>query len=158
MKMNNHLFSEVYGCYFTMVKRILEQAEIGFTRSEMEAMVQADGFYDTAFHLLPKLFSEEIETLKDIPPLFLQSDFHLYDSAADGDPYEKKHYINIFLTILKTCTNQTPLSIHYKSGKQNLARILYAEYSSANIEKKFNISKFFRETVCKEPIMLEISK
>lgn len=77
MKMNNHLFSEVYGCYFTMAKRILEQAEIGFTRSEMEAMVQADGFYDTAFHLLPKLFSEEIETLKEIPPLFLQSGFHL---------------------------------------------------------------------------------
>ncbi|WOO39079.1 WYL domain-containing protein [Anaerocolumna sp. AGMB13020] len=278
MKINNHLFSEVYGCYFTVVKRILEQAEGGLTQAEIESMVQADGFYDSAFHLLPKLFSGEWnlmehrtdgkyysrllsnnltrpmtdlerawlkalltdkriqlfidpeeaaalkEVLNEIPPLFLPSDFHFYDSAADGDSYEEKRYIDNFRLILKACESQTPLSILYESGKQNrtrrfvipyklnyssrddkfrllgvtcqkgghfkkitlnLTRILTVEPSadtysenteinstktfpvacagaltetSANIKSPFPFYQFFRETKCKEPIVLEISK
>lgn len=283
MKINNHLFSEVYGCYFTVIKRILEQAEGGLTRAEIESMVQTDGFYDSAFHLLPKLFSGEwnlmeqrtdgkyyskllskdltrpmtdlekawlkallsdkrihlfinpeesaflSDTLKEVPPLFLPSDFHFYDSAADGDSYEEKQYIDNFRIILKACENQIPLTILYESGKQNrtkrlvipyklnyssrddkfrllgvafqrgghvkkttlnLARILTVELSAEasveinaknpvvnsaknlpeasadaltetsanNIQNPFPFYKFFRETKCKEPIVLEISK
>lgn len=182
MKINNHLFSEVYGCYFTVVKRILEQTEGGLTRAEIESMVQTDGFYDSAFHLLPKLFSGEwnlmeqrtdgkyyskllskdltcpmtglekawlkallsdkrihlfinpeesaslSDALKEVPPLFLPSDFHFYDSAADGDSYEEKRYIDNFRIILKACGNQTPLSILYESGKQNRTKRLVIPY------------------------------
>ena len=307
MKINTHLFSEVYGCYFTVVRSILEQAEGGLTRAEIESMVLTDGFYDSAFHLLPKLFSGEwnlmeqrtdgkyyskliskdltrpmtdlekgwlkallfdkrihlfvnseeaaalSEALKEVSPLFLQSDFHYYDSAADGDPYWEEKYINNFQKILKACENQSPLFILYESGKQNrtkrlvipyklnyssrddkfrllgvtcqrdgqfkkttlnLARILAVEPSAEssvnssakisvkssaetlakssaktsvnsstetlakssaevsfkssaetsagssilNIPKPFPLYKFFRETICKEPIILEISK
>ncbi|MDF2873131.1 MAG: protein-containing protein [Anaerocolumna sp.] len=291
MKINSHLFSEVYGCYFTVVRSILEQAEGGLTRAEIESMVQTDGFYDSAFHLLPKLFSGEwnlmeqrtdgkyyskliskdltrpmtdlekgwlkallfdkrihlfvnseeaavlSEALKEVSPLFLQSDFHYYDSAADGDPYGEERYISNFQKILKACENQSPLFILYESGKQNrtkrlvipyklnyssrddkfrllgvtcqrdgqfkkttlnLARILTVEPSAEssaetlvnsstealakssaessvnsptetsaessagpsilNIPKPFPLYKFFRETICKEPIILEISK
>lgn len=303
MKINTHLFSEVYGCYFTVVRSILEQAEGGLTRTEIESMVQTDGFYDSAFHLLPKLFSGEwnlmeqrtdgkyyskliskdltrpmtdlekgwlkallldkriylfvnseeaaalSEALKEVSPLFLQSDFHYYDSAVDGDPYGEERYISNFQKILKACENQSPLFILYESGKQNrtkrlvipyklnyssrddkfrllgvtcqrdgqfkkttlnLARILTVEPSAEsfaetsiksssetsvnsstetlaksstetlakssaetsdksssetsagpsllNIPKPFPLYKFFRETICKEPIILEISK
>jgi uncharacterized protein YktA (UPF0223 family) len=50
------LFNEVYGCYFTVVSRILNQAEAGLTKSEIEKLVSDGGFYDSAFHLLPALF------------------------------------------------------------------------------------------------------
>lgn len=251
MKINEHLFSEIYGCYFTVVRRILERAEDGLTRAEIETMVQTDGFYDTAFHLLPKLFSGEwnlmeqkldgkyyakllvkdltrpmtdlekawlkallsdkrmllfltseeltavTEALKEVVPLFQQSDFHLYDSALDGDPYEKASYIDNFRVILKACADQSPLCIQYESGKQNtdsklvlpyklsysprddkfrllgvllikngtykkitlnLARILSAQTASVAIPKEFQLSKYFQETLCLEPIVLEISR
>jgi len=53
------LFSEIYGCYFTVVSRILDQAQNGLTKEEIEKLVDEGGFYDTAFHLLPLLFSGE---------------------------------------------------------------------------------------------------
>jgi hypothetical protein len=53
------LFSEVYGCYFTVVSRILNAAENGLTKGEIEKSASSDGFCDSAFHLLPALFSGE---------------------------------------------------------------------------------------------------
>ena len=53
------LFSEVYGCYFTVIARILEQAKNGLTKAEIEELVRDNGFYDSTFHLLPALFSGE---------------------------------------------------------------------------------------------------
>lgn len=58
------LFSEIYGCYFTVVARILEQAQKGVSREEIEKLVSAEGFYDSAFHLLPSLFSGEWNLLE----------------------------------------------------------------------------------------------
>ncbi len=51
------LFSEIYGCYFTVVSRLLEQAQNGLSKAEMEELVAGNGFYYTTFHLLPNLFS-----------------------------------------------------------------------------------------------------
>lgn len=59
-----NLFSEVYGCYFTVIARILEQAQKGMKRQEIEELVHSHGFYDTAFHLLPKLLSGEWDLLE----------------------------------------------------------------------------------------------
>ncbi len=59
------LFSEIYGCYFTVVAKILEQAQNGLSKSEIEQLVSGYGFYDTAFHLLPSLFSSEWSLLAE---------------------------------------------------------------------------------------------
>ncbi len=56
---NYNLFSEIYGCYFTVVNKILEEAQTGMTMQEIETFVQNDAFYDSAFHLVPKLISED---------------------------------------------------------------------------------------------------
>lgn len=53
------LFSEVYGCYFAVVSKLLGQAGNGLTKEEIEAFVSTHGFYDSTFHLLPSLHSGE---------------------------------------------------------------------------------------------------
>ncbi len=54
------LFSEIYGCYYTVLARILERAHgSGATRADIEIIIQESGFADTAFHLLPKLVTGE---------------------------------------------------------------------------------------------------
>ncbi len=50
------LFSEVYGCYYSVVSRVLNKAQSGLTKSQIEELVKADGFYESSFHLLPALF------------------------------------------------------------------------------------------------------
>ena len=57
------LFSEVYGCYYTVVTRILNRAQGGLTRAEIEELVKTGGFYESALHLLPALFSGEWKLL-----------------------------------------------------------------------------------------------
>lgn len=57
------IFSEIYGCYFTVVSRLLDQAKNGLTKNEIEKLVGEDGFYDSAFHLLPALFSGDWDLL-----------------------------------------------------------------------------------------------
>ena len=59
------LFSEIYGCYFTVVSRILERAQNGLTKGEIEKLVSEGGFYDSIFHLLPALFSGEWKLLHE---------------------------------------------------------------------------------------------
>ena len=59
------LFSEIYGCYFSVVSQILDQAKNGLTKSEIESLVSDGGFYDSAFHLLPSLFSDEWNLLSE---------------------------------------------------------------------------------------------
>jgi hypothetical protein len=59
------LFSEIYGCYYTVLARVLERAHPGgLTRADIEAIMKESGFADTAFHLLPKLISGEWPLLK----------------------------------------------------------------------------------------------
>ena len=59
------LFSEIYGCYFTVVNRILEDAQKGLTKKEIEELVENHGFYESTFHLLPTLFSKEWNLLEE---------------------------------------------------------------------------------------------
>lgn len=59
------LFSEVYGCYFTIVSRILKQAEKGLIKPEIEQLVKNHGFYESTLHLLPLLFSGEWKLLRE---------------------------------------------------------------------------------------------
>lgn len=195
MGTNSELFSEVYGCYYSVVAKILEQAGKGISRSDMEELVNSHAFYDSAFHLLPKLFSGEWsllerradgryysklsqpetkrpmtnlekawlkaflldkrillfvtpdelaalkDSLSDISPLFLAEDFHTYDLAADGDPYEDEDYIKNFRLILKACVTKSPVCIQYESSKQRrLSRdILPYHISYSGRDDKFRL-------------------
>ncbi len=169
------LFSEVYGCYFTVLSIILKRSNTGITIDEMDKILRENAFCDTSFHLLPKLFSNEwdflekkddkfysksdfsyfkrpltllekswIKTLlkdnrillfiseeevlkledhlKNIEPLFYSEDFHIFDSASDGDDYEDEDYIKNFKKILSACKANVPLLIEYESPSGNLIR------------------------------------
>ena len=59
------LFSEIYGCYFTVVARILAQAASGLTKAEIELLVKSHGFYDSTFYVLPPLFSGQWNLLAE---------------------------------------------------------------------------------------------
>ncbi|MCL2254223.1 MAG: WYL domain-containing protein [Lachnospiraceae bacterium] len=244
------LFSEIYGCYFTVVSRILEKARDGLTKVQIEQLVKDHGFYDSTFHLLPALISNEwnfftqkenkyfsrlseeikrplsgtekswlkalladprlklfldeealtalTETLSDTPPLFLYDDFHFFDRHLDGDDYEDSAYIERFRTIINAIKNNYPLIIAYDSpkGKRtkrryhpyklcyserdnkfrlqcaafhsgrnrleritlNLARMVSVEFSEGELEIREKLTALFRETLCTEPVVLEISK
>ena len=244
------LFSEIYGCYFTVVSRILNRAQDGMTKCEIEKIVDDGGFYDSAFHLLPALFSgewnllcennkafysrllgdikrplttlekswlmaltgdprinlfldeEQInelrESLADVEPLFFNDDFNIYDKHLDGDDYADPDYTSRFKTILKAIKEQQPLIIEYDSPKGgrtkrqyhpykicysarddkfrlqcaafnsrqnrlqpivlNLARITAVQVVESKFDLKDKIHLLFKETVCAEPVVLEISK
>ncbi len=164
------LFSEIYGCYYTVLARVLAGAHRGgLTRAEIESIIEGSGFADTAFHLLPKLISEEwpllqtrggryysalacgdtarpMSTLEqawlkalladprmrlfltdpqiqaldgalDTAPLYSPDDFHIYDAASDGDPYDDARYRERFRVILDATEVHTPLYIEYAGGK-----------------------------------------
>jgi len=244
------LFSEVYGCYFTVVSRILNQAQNGMTKAEIEQLVDSHGFYDSTFHLLPSLFfgewkllderegayfskidgktkrplttlekswlkallndsrmrlflddaqyNELQNSLTDVKPLFLQDDFHLYDRQLDGDDYEDTKYIEHFKTILQATKEKMPLMIEYRSDKGgrtkrqydpyrlcysarddkfrllcaefqknrgrlkritlNLARITSVQLSESRFDKPVELDALYAKAVCREPVVLEISK
>ncbi len=172
------LFSEVYGCYFNVVSRLLERAREGMSRAEIEKLVESEGFLDSAFHLLPSLFSSEWalleqrdglyfpklssenikrpltllekswlramlddrrialfleedmlkvlrESLYDVEPLFLPSDFNAYDISRDGDDYKDGNYREIFRRILAACKEGRMLRIKYESGGSRSFRQYY---------------------------------
>lgn len=73
------LFSEIYGCYYTVMARILRHAHPGgLARADIEAMIKESGFADTAFHLLPKLISGEW-------PLLIERDGRFYSILSSAD-------------------------------------------------------------------------
>lgn len=86
------LFSEIYGCYFTVVAKILEQARDGLSKTEIEKLVAGHGFYDTAFHLLPSLFSGEWSLLEERD--------NKYYTKFNGDT--KRPFTNLEKSWLKT--------------------------------------------------------
>ena len=244
------LFSEIYGCYFTVVSRILQQSKNGLTKAEIEQLVRDHGFYDSTFHLLPALFSGEWDLLEerdqkyfsklvkearrplstlekswlkalledariklfldeaaqnelgnalaDIPPLYLNEDFHIYDQHLDGDNYDDPDYISRFKVILKAIKDQKPLIIEYDSPKAgrtkrqyhpyklcysprdnkfrlqcavfhqgrnrleriilNLARMVSVQVSMNQFDISDKLAALFQESVCAEPVVMEISK
>lgn len=50
------LFSEIYGCYYTVVAKILEHAhQNGISRADIETLVQQHAFAESGLHLIPRL-------------------------------------------------------------------------------------------------------
>ncbi len=52
------IFSEVYNCYFQVVKALMESNKI-LSRQETEYRIKAMGFEESIFYLMPKLLEEE---------------------------------------------------------------------------------------------------
>lgn len=188
------LFSEVYGCYYSVVAKILNQAQNdGILSNEMEQIVQENAFYDSTFYLLPHLISGEWdfleerdrkffskinspverpmtalekswivallndkrirlfidekeltelkEMLPDVLPLFIESHFHIFDAALDGDDFEDERYIQHFRMILSACKKKQPLQIVYKTskGKRVVYRIIPWKLSYSERDDKFRL-------------------
>ncbi len=187
------LFSEVYGCYYTVVSRVLSKAQDGMTRAQIESLVNADGFYESSFHLLPSLFSgkwsllderkgcyfsrlsgeakrpltalerswlkalaedprirlfledEQLESLRqalaDVPPLYLQDDFHIYDRHRDGDDFTNPRYRSVFRTVLQAIKEQRPVLVGYESpgGMRTTKRYLPYRLSYSAKDDKFRL-------------------
>ncbi|MDR1940204.1 MAG: WYL domain-containing protein [Clostridiales bacterium] len=70
------LFSEIYGCYFGIVSRVLNAARDGISKKDIESIIAERGFSETAFHLLPGLIGGEWS--------FLERRGDLYYSKFDG--------------------------------------------------------------------------
>ncbi len=54
-----NLFSEIYGCYFTVIENILQKAENGMSNKEIEDLIQTLAFDDSSFYIIPKIFSTD---------------------------------------------------------------------------------------------------
>ena len=58
-------FSEIYGCYYNVVAKILaETIEICKTEAEITDIINSSAFSESAFYILPKLISGEWNLLK----------------------------------------------------------------------------------------------
>ncbi|MDR1093512.1 MAG: WYL domain-containing protein [Clostridiales bacterium] len=72
------LFSELYGCYYGIVSRIVKRAGGGVSKKDIDAVVSEHGFSETAFHLLPELLDGDWN--------FLEKRGDLYYSKLDAQP------------------------------------------------------------------------
>lgn len=74
----NALFSEIYGCYYSIIARILTDAAGGIPLKNINDIVDSHGFAETAFHLLPSLIGSEWN--------FLEKRGDLYYSKLSAAP------------------------------------------------------------------------
>ncbi len=49
------LFSELYGCYYQTVKKILKKARLGISEQKMKTISDKTAFTESSFYILPKL-------------------------------------------------------------------------------------------------------
>ena len=63
------------------------------------------------------LFSQHIEGLDNIEPLYTESDFYYFDINKDRDPYDSDEYISAFKTILCALKEKRQIEIEFKSSK-----------------------------------------
>ncbi|MBQ9882216.1 MAG: WYL domain-containing protein [Synergistes sp.] len=80
-----------------------------------------------------RLFTDDVPELPDVEPLFKADDITVFDSYADGDPYEDETYIKNFRLILDAVRNRYPLSIHITNRRGGVTHMAimpeYLEYS-----------------------------
>ena len=53
------------------------------------------------------------ERFRGVEPLFRVEDFHVFDVAADGDPYDDEEYIGRFRLAMAAIQNKKPLLAEY---------------------------------------------
>ncbi len=67
---NYNFFSEIYGCYFTVVKKIIKEAQSGINKKEIDELINTCAFDDSAFYLAPKIFSNDWCILDKVGDIF----------------------------------------------------------------------------------------
>ena len=80
-----------------------------------------------------------LEALKDVEPLYRQSDFHIYDRYSDGDNYNDPDYRNNFRTILSAICEGQYLNIEFESHK---ARRIHYRYLPCRLEYSIKNNRF----------------
>lgn len=90
------LFSELYGCYYAVVGRILHKAhESSISRADVQALVEQGAFSESVLHLLPRL---------------LDGDWNLLSPDGEGG----------FRSVLRHANTETPITTLQKSWLKTL--------------------------------------
>lgn len=78
----------------------------------------------------------------NIAPLYDQEDFHVFDQASDGDPYDDEDYIRKFRMVLKAIREQGALKAAYDNGMKRRTQILFFPQRMIYSEKddKFRVA------------------
>lgn len=80
-----------------------------------------------------KLFGDDDFDYPEVEPLFLPTDYIVFDKYSDGDDYEDERYIANFRLILDAVKKQYPLELEIVNRKGNPRRLVvlpeYLEYS-----------------------------
>lgn len=77
------LFSELYGCYYAVVGRVLREAHgRGVTRAEIHAIVEQDAFSESGLHLLPRLLEGDWPLLMEDGEGRYRAALHHADTAT----------------------------------------------------------------------------
>ncbi len=80
-----------------------------------------------------RLFSDDLPDFPDVEPLFTADDYCVFDSYADGDPYEDENYIKNFRIILDAVRNRYPIKVNMTNRKGGISYVVimpeYLEYS-----------------------------
>lgn len=91
-----------------------------FPLSKLEKMWLKSIYLDPRVRLFIDEYTEPTE-LCDVEPLFNWDDFVLFDQYADGDPFEDKHYIEMFRKILKGVRNRSRLEIKFRKPNNEIS-------------------------------------
>lgn len=88
--------------------------------SKLEKMWLKSIYSDPRVRLFIEEDTEPTE-LRDVEPLFDWDDLVLFDQYRDGDPFEEKHYIEMFRRILKGVRNQARLEIKFRKPNNGIS-------------------------------------
>lgn len=76
-----------------------------------------------------RLFTDEVDCLPEVEPLFNPEDVLVFDKYSDGDPYIDESYINNFRRIMDAIHNHYPLSIDMTNRRGSIIhKVLMPEY------------------------------
>ena len=88
-----------------------------------------------------RLFSDSLPDFPDVEPLFTKDDYCIFDSYADGDPYEDEKYIKNFRIVLDAVRNRYPLKVNMTNRNGGISYVVimpeYLEYSEK--DDKFRV-------------------
>ena len=99
-----------------------------------------------------KLFGDFDFDYADVEPLFLPTDYIIFDKYSDGDNFTDENYISNFRLILDAIKNKHPLRIETLNRKGNLVGQVvlpeYLEYSEKDDKFRLILSLIHIYNVC----------
>ena len=88
-----------------------------------------------------RLFDVAIDGLEDVPPLFTEADYKIYDRYADGDPYEDERYIRNFRLMREAIRTKRPVWVwmENRKGKEMTVHFFPQRLEYSEKDNKFRI-------------------